>query len=111
MFEAYVAKIIARWRASGGEPDIGLALPGMLAEAGLEIETVRPVVFAARMNSFTASWPIGFARGHLPVMREAGDIGVGEAAEVEAELDRYMTDPNALVITPGVLQIVAAEIQ
>lgn len=107
VFESYVAKIIARWCASGGEPDIGLALPTMLADAGLEIETVRPVVFAARMNDFIASWPNGFARGHLPVMREAGDISAAEATAITAELDSYERDPNALVITPGVLQIVA----
>lgn len=107
VFESYVAKIIARWRASGGEPDIGLQSPRILSEAGLEIEFVRPVVFAARMNDFTASWPNGFARGYLPVMREAGAIDAAEAAAVEAILDRYAADPNAHVITPGVLQIVA----
>ncbi len=107
IFESYVAKIIARWRASGGEPNIGLALPNMLADAGFEIETVRPVVFAVSMTSFIASWPNGFARGHLPVMQEAGDISAAEAAAVIAELDRYERDPRALVITPGVLQIVA----
>jgi len=106
-FEAYVAKIIARWRASGGEPDIGLELPRLLPDAGLEIESVRPVVFTARVSEFTASWPIGFARGYIPVMREAGEIDAAEAARIIAVLDRCAADPNALVITPGVLQIVA----
>jgi ubiquinone/menaquinone biosynthesis C-methylase UbiE len=109
VFEAHVAKIIAKWRASGGEPDIALDLPRLLSEAGLEIETVRPIVFTARMNEFTASWPIGFARGYLPVMRDAGDITAAEAAEIEAVLDRYAADANALVITPGVLQVVAVK--
>jgi ubiquinone/menaquinone biosynthesis C-methylase UbiE len=109
VFEAYVAKIIARWRTSGGDSDIGIELPKLLPEAGLQIETVRPVVFTARMNDFAATWPNGFARGYLPVMRDAGDIGAAESAEIEAELDRYQADPNALVITPGVLQIVATK--
>jgi ubiquinone/menaquinone biosynthesis C-methylase UbiE len=109
LFEAYVAKIIAKWRASGGEPDVALDLARLLPEAGLEIESVRPVVFTARMNDFAASWPIGFARGYLPVMHEAGDVTAAEAAEIKSVLDRYAADPNALVITPGVLQIVAAK--
>jgi ubiquinone/menaquinone biosynthesis C-methylase UbiE len=107
VFEAYVAKIIAHWRASGGEPDIGLELPRMLAAAGLEVETVRPVVFTARMNDFAARWPNGFARGYLPVMREAGAVTAAEATKITAVLDRYEADPNALVITPGVLQVIA----
>jgi hypothetical protein len=40
-------------------------------------------------------------------MREAGDLSAAEANAIEAELNRYAADPNALVITPGVLQIVA----
>jgi SAM-dependent methyltransferase len=107
VFENYVARIIAKWRASGGEPDIGLELPRLLTDAGLEIETVRPEVFTAPMTSFTASWPIGFARSYLPVMRDAGDVTPAEAAAIEAVLDTYAADPNALVITPGVLQVVA----
>jgi SAM-dependent methyltransferase len=107
VFEDYVARIIAKWRASGGEPDIALDLPRLLSDSGLEAESVRPVVFSARMTDFAASWPIGFARGYLPVMREAGDLSAAEANAIEAELNRYAADPNALVITPGVLQIVA----
>ena len=109
LFEAYVAKIIAKWRASGGEPDVGLALPHLLPEAGFEIESVRPVVFAARMNDFAANWPMDFARQYLPVMVDGGDITPAEAGAVRALLDQAETDQNALVITPGVLQIVAGK--
>ena len=106
-FEAYVAKIIAKWRTSGGEPDVGLALPHLLGEAGLEIEFVRPVVFTARMNDFAANWPMDFARQYIPVMLADGDISAAEAEGVATLLDRYEADPNALVITPGLLQIAA----
>ena len=108
-FEAYVAKIIAKWRASGGEPDVGLALPRLLPEAGFEIESARPVVFTARMNDFAANWPMDFARQYLPVMVDGGDITPAEAGAVRALLDQAETDQNALVITPGVLQIVAGK--
>jgi ubiquinone/menaquinone biosynthesis C-methylase UbiE len=108
-FEDYVAKIIAKWRASGGEPNVGLALPHLLPEAGLEIEFVRPVAFAARMNDFAANWPMDFARQYIPVMLADGDIGKAEAEGVAALLDRYEADPNALVVTPGLLQIAACK--
>ncbi|MGC9954374.1 MAG: methyltransferase domain-containing protein [Rhizomicrobium sp.] len=106
-FEAYVAKIIAKWRASGGEADVGLALPHLLPESGFEIETVRPVVFTARMNDFAANWPMDFARQYIAVMAKDGDISPAEGKEITALLDRTEADPNAFVITPGLLQIVA----
>ena len=107
LFEDYVAKIIAKWRASGGDSDVGLALPHLLPEAGLEIESVRPAVFTARMNDFAANWPMDFARQYIPVMVEDGDLDCSEGEAVAALLDRAAADPNSLVITPGLLQIVA----
>ena len=106
-FEAYIAKIIARWRASGGEPDVALALPGLLADAGLKLETARPVVFAASMADFASRWPMGFAREYLPSMIESGDVFASEGETIAHLLSNYESNPNALVITPGVLQIVA----
>jgi SAM-dependent methyltransferase len=109
-FEAYVAKIIAKWRKSGGEPDIGLALPRLLPQAGLEIELVRPVIFTARMNDFAANWPMDFARQYSAVMVADGDLTAAEGEAIEALLDRAAADPQALVITPGLLQIVARKL-
>lgn len=106
-FEAYVAKIIARWRNAGGNADIGLDLARLLPETGLEIEIVRPVVFCVRTDDAIARWPMGFAREHLGVMEAAGDISTKEMLCLAALLDRYTADPNAFVITPGVLQFVA----
>jgi SAM-dependent methyltransferase len=106
-FEAYVAKIIAKWRASGGEAYVGLALPHLLPQSGFEIESVRPVVFTARMNDFAANWPMDFARQYIPVMVADDDISPAEGDAIAGVLDRYENDPDALVITPGLLQIVA----
>ena len=107
VFEDYVARIIARWRASGGEPDIALALPALLAGAGLVVESVRPQVFAARMTDFAARWPMGFARGFLPTLLASSAVTGDEADAVAADLARAEADPGTLVITPGVLQVVA----
>ena len=106
-FEAYVAKIIAKWRASGGESDVGLALPHLLPQAGFEIESVRPVVFTARMNDFAANWPMDFARQYIPSWWRTAISAPPEGEAIAALLDRYEADPDALVITPGLLQIVA----
>ena len=79
----------------------------MLAEAGLELESVRPVVFAARMNDFASRWPMGFAREYVPTLRATGVLSSAQADEISAVLSAYEADPKALVISPGVLQMVA----
>lgn len=106
-FEAYVAKIIARWRATGGEPDIALALPRLLRDAELTVEAARPVVFAATMRDFASRWPMGFAREYLPAMIAYGDVTAAEGDALVRLLDAYEADPGALVLTPGILQIAA----
>jgi len=106
-FDAYVARIVAHWRSSGGEPDIGLALPNLLVEAGLEIEAVRPVVFAAPAADFASRWPAGFAREYLPLMTANGSLSQQEAHRLEVLLDRHEADRNAFHVTPGVLHVVA----
>ena len=107
IFEDYVARIIASWRATGGEPDIALALPALLHEAGLAVTSVRPQVFAAQMTDFASRWPMGFAREFLPTLVENGTITPDDAQRIAADLDRAEADPTTIVITPGVLQIVA----
>jgi SAM-dependent methyltransferase len=106
-FEAYVAKVIASWRASGGEPDIGLALPKLFADAGLHIELVRPVVFTPHARDYAWHWPAAFARDFAQVMAAQGTLAPDEATEIGAILSRYETDPDAFMVTPGVLQVIA----
>ncbi len=109
IFESYVAKIIARWRASGGEPDIALALPSLLAQAGLDTASVQPIVYAAAMQNYAARWPIGFAREYLPTMIANGDVSEEEGRHIASLLAGYEANPRAYVITPGVLHIMASK--
>ena len=105
LFENYVARIIARWRASGGEPDIALALPALLSQAGLRVDHARPHVFAARMADFASRWPMGFAREYLPTLIAHGDLAPAEGEAVSRMLDAAEADADSLVITPGVLHL------
>lgn len=107
LFEGYVAKIIARWRLSSGEPDIALALPRLLSNAGLTVDSISPQVFAARMSDFASRWPMGFAREYIPTLRDSGDLTAGEADAVAHLLAQTESDPEAVVVTPGVLHIAA----
>ena len=68
------------------------------------------LVFAARMNDFASRWPMGFAREYLPSMIANGDVSVPEGEALVKLLDDTEADPDALVITPSVLQIAARKV-
>ena len=42
--EEFVQVVMASWRADGGEPDIGLDLPGWLAELGFTTTSLWPII-------------------------------------------------------------------
>lgn len=104
-FEDYVATIIAHWRQSGGDSDIGLALPRLLTNLGLTIRLARPVVFATQPRDYVWRWPAAFARSHAHTLANAGVIASAHA--IHDVLAAYEADPNSVMFTPGVLQIVA----
>jgi ubiquinone/menaquinone biosynthesis C-methylase UbiE len=106
-FEAYVAKVIESWRAAGGEPNIGLALPKLAADNALSISYVRPAVFTPRPADFVWHWPATFARCYADMLLEQHRLTPKEAEQIDCILSRYQAMPNAFMITPGVLQMVA----
>src|SRR5205085_1389592 len=42
VFAGFVSEVMASWRAGGGEPDIGLTLPGWLDELGFDVRDLVP---------------------------------------------------------------------
>src|SRR5262249_27440753 len=58
--EEFVRVVMESWRASGGEPDIGLQLPAWLAELGFELRHVTPIIEVVPAASFVWQWPKTF---------------------------------------------------
>jgi SAM-dependent methyltransferase len=106
-FESYVTKMMADRRADGAEPDIGLALPAILQDAGLTLELVRPVVFAAHPGEPAWQWPAAFVRINMHKLMSTNMLSGDEASALSAVLSGYEARGDALMLTPGVLQIVA----
>jgi hypothetical protein len=95
------------WRADGGEPDIGLALPIWLNDLGFEIKSMLPIVDVISPSNFVWQWPKSFVQSGLRRLVDLGSIQPERAEEI---LESFMTlekQPNTLMITPGVLEIVA----
>jgi SAM-dependent methyltransferase len=105
--EAFRAKIIEAWKDSGGEPDIGLALPKLLSANGLEVTSVRPHIFPIRPNDFMWQWPATFIESSLDRFVELGSIEPSFADAVRKEFKEASEDPASLMLTPLVLEVTA----
>ena len=105
--EQFVSEVMESWRASGGEPDIGLDLPVWLEELGFEIKTLRPIVDVIRPSDFTWEWPKAFIDVGVRRLVDLGHMTEGRAQAIKAALASAETTPHAIMITPAVLEIIA----
>jgi SAM-dependent methyltransferase len=105
--ERFVQQVMASWRATGGEPDVGLELPTLLRAAGFQVTDVRPLVFTVRPDDYVWRWPAAFVHSGLQRLQDLGEIDVGFASEVLAAWHDAESDPGSLMITPLLLEIAA----
>jgi SAM-dependent methyltransferase len=108
--ERFREHVIATWRESGGEPDGAVALATLLPENSFTIRSARPHLFCVRPEDYIWQWPATFIEIYLPRLIEMGRINQGFADKVRADLAKAEKDPNALMITPLVLEIVAEKL-
>jgi len=110
MQERFREHVIATWRESGGEPDGAAGLSELLADNGFAIRSARPHVFCLRPRDYMWQWPATFIETYLPRLIEMGRIDKQFADQVRAALANAEKNPNTLMITPLVLEIIAEKL-
>lgn len=105
--EELVRIVMRSWRASGGEPDVGLDLPRWLEELGFEIRSMAPIVDVIRPNDFTWQWPRTFVDVGIQRLLEIGQLTDAQAFAMRTSFAALEASPNAIMITPGVMEIIA----
>jgi len=105
--DAFVRIVMESWRASGGEPDIGLDLPRWLTELGFEIRALNPIVDVVRPTDFTWQWPRTFMDVGVQRLLDLGRLTREQAAATRAAFADLESSSNALMLTPIVLEIIA----
>ena len=110
MQERFREHVIATWRESGGEPDGAAGLSELLADNGFAIRSARPHVFCLRPRDYMWQWPATFIETYLPRLIEMGRIDEQFADQVRAALANTEKNPNTLMITPLVLEIIAEKL-
>jgi hypothetical protein len=68
----FVTKVMISWRNAGGEPDVVAKLLPLMADEGLRIISLKPLIFAARPTDFAWQWPASFAVSHSERLVELG---------------------------------------
>jgi SAM-dependent methyltransferase len=105
--EEFVQDVMKNWRSDGGEPDIGLQLPLWLPEIGFEIKSLTPIIDIFPASNFMWQWPKSFVKVGPQRLVDLGLMTADRAIEVTEAFDRVEKTPNALMITPAVLEIIA----
>jgi SAM-dependent methyltransferase len=108
--ERFVADVMESWRDTGGEPDVARLLPELLAARGFTLRHVTPLVFALRPEDAMWRWPATFLRTGLDRLMALDRIGGTEARLIVRELEDAERDPQTIMITPFVLELVAERV-
>lgn len=106
--ELFVGKVMETWRATGGEVEIGTSIPQWLGELDFSIRSVRPLIEIVGPADYFWKWPKAFVDVGVERMRELGSLTAGDADAVRQALADAERDPRSLMVTPGVIEIIAA---
>jgi hypothetical protein len=108
--EEFVATVMRSWRDSGGEPDIGLQIPGWLNELGFAIRSLTPLVDVVPRSSPIWQWPRTFIRVGLERLVSLARMSSERAEEIWRSVEEREAAPGTLMVTPAVLEIVAERV-
>lgn len=101
---------IREWRASGGEPDIAVQLLPMLPKAGLRLKEAKPIIHAVRPDNYVWRWPATFIPNHARDLAKSGVVTEAWADTVAQAFKAAEADPDTIMTTPLVMEIIAERI-
>src|SRR5690348_8803136 len=99
---------MASWRDNGGEPDIALWLPRWLEELGLKLRSARPIIDVVQLDHLSWTWMASFVKVGRRRLVDLGYLSHSRAESIWRAFVTLEATPGARMITPGVLEIVAA---
>jgi len=106
--EEFVSAVMASWRDNAGEPDIALWLPLWLEELGFELRGARPIIDVVERNHLSWTWLATFVEVGRRRLVDLGYLPPSRAESIWQAFTTLQATPGARMITPGVLEIVAA---
>jgi ubiquinone/menaquinone biosynthesis C-methylase UbiE len=105
--DKFAEEVMASWRASGGEPDVARALPGLLRDAAMRVLEIRPRVRTVSPREYAWQWVASFIEINVLRLQELGRLTTEQSADVLREFREADADPESWFTTPMFLEIVA----
>ena len=105
--EKFVRDVESTWRASGGEPNVGLELQSWLHEDGFDIRSSEIVTHVTDRDSYVWQWANAFLTTAPQRMVSQGHMTEAEASAIAREHAALEANPHAVLMTPSVLEIIA----
>lgn len=105
--DSFTQAAMKSFSARGGNANIAGTLLKELRQHGFETMSIKPIARAARPHEPLWQWPAGFIRTYLPRLIELGQVDNAFTANVLAELAGAEQDPQSIMLTPTVLEIIA----
>src|SRR3989449_548005 len=94
-------------RGRGGGPDVGLELPLWLEDCGFETRSLRPIIDVVPRSDFVWEWPSSFMEVGLRRLVDLGRLTPDRARTISQAFATAEATPQALMVTPAVLEIIA----
>ncbi len=108
-FRRFVTVVVEAWRRHGGDAEVGLRLPTLLAKHGLTPTEIRPLHRVARPHSQLWTWPTIFIRTYAPKLVEEGALTLAEQKALEREWKERSNDPTSFFCSPPMVEIIAVK--
>ncbi len=105
--ELFVDRVMASWRAEGGDPDVGTELPRLLVDAGFRIESTRLHTDAVAPADPLWEWPRRYVDVGAERLVELGQMSAAEATALTAAFERTEALAHARMILPLVIEVIA----
>jgi ubiquinone/menaquinone biosynthesis C-methylase UbiE len=106
--EEFVSAVMTSWRDNGGEPDIGLSLSRWLGDLGFELRRVDPIIDIVSADHMSWMWLRSFIEVGRRRLIELGYLNASRAESIWRAFTAFEATPEARMITPGVLEVVAS---
>jgi hypothetical protein len=90
--------------------DVGRDIPAIMRSCGLEVQSVLPIVRAARPRSALWKWPETFFLGYLTTLIEMELITEDEADGFRRVWTERSEDPSAFLFTPPMVEVIGAKV-
>jgi ubiquinone/menaquinone biosynthesis C-methylase UbiE len=104
--QRFVKAVCDSWRATGGEPNVGVILPALLESVGFELESIRTLTDVLSPDDQRWSWPVSFVATGTERLVELGYLSAEEAAAARRDFDNAART-GARMVTPGLTEIIA----